>query len=61
MPMLADTATSARDERERLDERVRGALGELDRLALVAEVFAQHDELVAAEAGDGVLAADASC
>ena len=38
---------------------MRGALGQLDRLALVAEVFAQHDELVAAEAGDGVLAADA--
>ena len=38
---------------------MRGALGQLDRLMLVAEVFAQHDELVAAEAGDGVLAADA--
>ena len=44
-------------EHERLGERRGRALGELDGLLLAAEVLAQHDELVAAEAGDGVLAA----
>ena len=40
---------------ERLEERLCGAIGELDGLRFAGEVFAQHDELVAAEAGDGVL------
>ena len=57
--MLADTVTSARESTNGSTNACGGALGQLDRLALVAEVFAQHHELVAAEAGDGVLAADA--
>ena len=45
-------------ERERLDERPDRAVGQLFGLVLVGEVLADDDELVAAEAGDGVLAAD---
>ncbi len=43
-------------ERERFGERLRGALGQLGGLLLAAQVLAEHHELVAADAGDGVLA-----
>ena len=61
MPMLADTVTSARDSTNGSTNACGGALGQLDRLLVAVEVLAEHDELVAAEAGDGVLAADGRC
>ena len=45
-------------QRDRLVQRRDDALGELDRLADVGDVFAHDHELVAAEAGDGVGRAD---
>ena len=45
-------------ERERLTERPDRAVGDLLDLALVGEVLAHHDELVAAESRDGVVAPD---
>ena len=58
--MLADTTTSARASANGRAERLERALGELDRLALVAQVLADDDELVATEAGHGVVAAHGS-
>ena len=56
--MLADTVTSARDSTNGSTNACGRALGQLDRLLLAAQVLAEHDELVAAEPRDGVLAAD---
>ena len=58
MPTLAVTETSALAEHERLRQRFGCTRREVLREVLVGEVFAHDDELVAAQAGDGVLPTD---
>ena len=55
--MLALETTSPCAQVERQAERLEQPLGHRDGVLLVAEVLAEHGELVAAEAGDRLLAA----
>ena len=53
-PMLADTDQLVLPDHDRLAEGVRDPLGDADGVLLAGDVLAQHDELVAAEAGHGL-------
>ena len=57
MPRLADDIDSPCGEVEGRGERAQHALGDGDRVLLVADVLAEDRELVAAEAGHGLVPA----
>ena len=57
MPRLADDVESPCGEVEGRGERAQHALADGDRVLLVADVLAEDRELVAAEAGDGLVPA----
>ncbi len=57
IPTLACKATCDAAQLDRLGDRGAGPLGDVDRLALGAELLAEDQELVAAEARDGVAGA----
>ena len=57
MPMLAGGVEAPAADLERCDERFRDALGDHHRFGAVVQAVEQHRELVAAEAGEHVVAA----